>query len=145
MGDYFHKKSQINKKSFLMIHLIFSSHYCSIDLKRQSEHSGLRPDTSSLVQLQDQQTNSFYVASVWTRKGSNRGPNWKQLAAKRFKREHFVWSFESPIKDALSLIKYSLYVDMVQKGNLLDTFDKFFKLSTIGKLFVGWIKISNGC
>ena len=51
-GDDFHKKFQ----SFFIInffhcflYLIFSSDFCFIDLKRQSEHSGLRPDTSSLV------------------------------------------------------------------------------------------------
>ena len=34
---------------FIFLHLIFSFYFCFIDLKRQSEHSGLRPDTSSLV------------------------------------------------------------------------------------------------
>ena len=29
----------------------FSSYFCSIELKRQSEHSGLRSDTSSLVNV----------------------------------------------------------------------------------------------
>ena len=33
----------------LFLHLIFPRYYCSIDLKRQSEHSGPRLDTSSLV------------------------------------------------------------------------------------------------
>ena len=33
----------------ILLRLNFSFYYCSIDLKRQSEHSGLRPDTSSLV------------------------------------------------------------------------------------------------
>ena len=47
VGGCFNKKSQ----TFLFLHLNFSCYYCSIDLKRQSEHSGLRPDTSSLVQL----------------------------------------------------------------------------------------------
>ena len=32
-------------------HLPFLCYYCSIDLKMQSEHSGLHPDTSSLVPL----------------------------------------------------------------------------------------------
>ena len=48
----FIEKFQIlEKKSFFFIlfHLIFSSYYCSINLKRQSENSVLRPDTSSLV------------------------------------------------------------------------------------------------
>ena len=40
------------KKTFsVFLRLIFLCYYCSIDLKMQSEHSGLRPDTSSLVPL----------------------------------------------------------------------------------------------
>ena len=34
--------------SFMLLHLVFSCYCCSIDLKRQSEHSELRLDTSSL-------------------------------------------------------------------------------------------------
>ena len=44
--------SNFRKKNFsfhFFIHLIFKCYYCSINLKRQSEHSGLHPDTSSLV------------------------------------------------------------------------------------------------
>ena len=37
------------KFHFILFHLIFLCYYCSINLKRQSEHSGLRPDTSSIV------------------------------------------------------------------------------------------------
>ena len=48
VGDDLYKKSQIKKISF-KLHLFFSYYYFSIDLKRQSEHTGLRPDTSSLV------------------------------------------------------------------------------------------------
>ena len=52
-GGCSHEKSQIkNKLNFIVLHLIVSCYYCFIDLKRQSEHSGLRPDTSSLVQFQ---------------------------------------------------------------------------------------------
>ena len=37
---------------FIFISFNFLCYYCcSINLKRQSEHSGLRPDTSSLVVL----------------------------------------------------------------------------------------------
>ena len=53
MGDDFHKKliSNLRKKnSFHFISFNFLCYYCcSINLKRQSEHSGLRPGTSSLV------------------------------------------------------------------------------------------------
>ena len=51
VGDDFHKKFQfLEKKIFILfLHLIFKCYYCSINLKRQSEHSGLCPDTSSLV------------------------------------------------------------------------------------------------
>ena len=35
--------------NFILLHLNFSCYCCSIDLKRQSEHSGLPPDTSSFV------------------------------------------------------------------------------------------------
>ena len=51
-GDDFHKKFQILEKKihFILFHLLFFMYYCcSINLKRQWEHSGLRPDTSSLV------------------------------------------------------------------------------------------------
>ena len=51
-GDDFHKKFQILEKkiSFFLFHLIFLCYNCcSINLKKQSEHSGLRPVTSSLV------------------------------------------------------------------------------------------------
>ena len=51
-GDNFHKKIQILEKkfSFFFISFNFLCYYCcSINLKRQSEPSGLRPDTSSLV------------------------------------------------------------------------------------------------
>ena len=50
-GDDFVKKIQILEFffSFYFITLTFLCYYCSINLKRQSEHSGLRPDTSSLV------------------------------------------------------------------------------------------------
>ena len=46
------KIKNFRKKSFhfILFQLIFLCYYCcSINLKRQSEHSGLRPDTSSLV------------------------------------------------------------------------------------------------
>ena len=36
---------------FLLLHLIFSCYYCSIDLKTLSKHSGRRPGTSSLVEV----------------------------------------------------------------------------------------------
>ena len=46
----FIKKFKLKKKPFYVISLNFLCHYCcSINLTKQSEHSGLRPDTSSLV------------------------------------------------------------------------------------------------
>ena len=42
------------KKSFHFILLpliFFIGYYCSKNIKRQSEHPGLRPDTSSLVKM----------------------------------------------------------------------------------------------
>ena len=52
-GNDFHKKNlkfQKKKLHFILFQLIFFMFYCcSINLKRQSENSGLRPDTSSLV------------------------------------------------------------------------------------------------
>ena len=55
-GDDFHKKFQFleEKKLFILFFLTFYFlmllfYYCSINFKRQSEHSGLHPDTSSLV------------------------------------------------------------------------------------------------
>ena len=52
MGDNFHKKFQIleeKKFHYILFHLILIRYNCSINLKRQSEHSRLRPDTSNLV------------------------------------------------------------------------------------------------
>ena len=50
-GVNFTKNLKFEQKNFIfyLLHLIFSCYYCSIDLKRQSEHSGTRPDTSSFV------------------------------------------------------------------------------------------------
>ena len=51
-GGCFYKKSQIlleKKFNFFLLHLNLPCCYCSIDLKGQSEHSGLGSDTSSLV------------------------------------------------------------------------------------------------
>ena len=46
----FIKNFKLKKNSLYFISFIFLMYYCcSINLKRQSEHSGLRPDTSSLV------------------------------------------------------------------------------------------------
>ena len=46
----FIKNFKYKKNSFYFISFNFLCYYCcSINLKRQSEHSGLRPDTSSLV------------------------------------------------------------------------------------------------
>ena len=55
VGGWFSLKiSNFRKKNFhfILFHLIFLCYYCcSINPKRQSEHSGLRPDTSSLVSV----------------------------------------------------------------------------------------------
>ena len=48
---------------FLLLHLIFSSYSCFIDLKRQSEHSGLHPDTSSLVFFSKSYDDAFSMSS----------------------------------------------------------------------------------
>ena len=48
-GDDFHKKFQILEKKIPFWFIFFKCYYCSINLNRQSEHSGLRPDTSILV------------------------------------------------------------------------------------------------
>ena len=58
-GIIFIKISNFRKKNFhfILFHFIFLCYYCcSINLKKHSEHSGLRPDTSSVV--------SFYI--LWT-------------------------------------------------------------------------------
>ena len=48
----FRKKNlKIKKINFILFHLIFVCYYGSIDFKRQSKFSRLRPDTSSLVLL----------------------------------------------------------------------------------------------
>ena len=46
-------KKKLNSRNFffhfVLFHLMFPCYYCSIGLAKQSEHSGPRPDTSSLV------------------------------------------------------------------------------------------------
>ena len=44
---------------FVLLHFIFKCYYCSINLKRQSEHSEFCPDTSSLVCPCSQMHRSF--------------------------------------------------------------------------------------
>ena len=48
-GGMFSQK--ISLKTITLLHLNFSCYYCFIDAKRQSEYSGLRPDTRSLVDI----------------------------------------------------------------------------------------------
>ena len=48
-GDDFHKKFQILEKKISFFFTFNFSMLLLLHLKRQSEHSGLRPDTSSLV------------------------------------------------------------------------------------------------
>ena len=43
------KNFKLKKNHFFLFHLFFECYYCFIDLKRQPEHSGLRPHTSSHV------------------------------------------------------------------------------------------------
>ena len=53
-GMIFIKKFQIlEKEIFILFYFVyfFKCYYCSINQKRQSEHSGFRPDTSSLVRI----------------------------------------------------------------------------------------------
>ena len=47
----FTKSLKLKKNLFISLRLIFSCYYCSIDLKKQLEHSGLCPDKSNLVVL----------------------------------------------------------------------------------------------
>ena len=49
---FFAKISKLKKIYFILFTLNFLCYYCSIDLKRQSELSGPRPDTSSPVFFQ---------------------------------------------------------------------------------------------
>ena len=49
---FFTKNLKLKKNSFFFsVHLVFSFYYCSIELKRQSEKSGLCSDTISPVQF----------------------------------------------------------------------------------------------
>ena len=54
------KISIIKKIEFNFLRLSFSCYYCSIDLTRRSEHSGLRPETSSFVLILDCNSNISY-------------------------------------------------------------------------------------
>ena len=54
VGGDFHKQFQILEEKkfsilFCVIEFFNVIYYCSKNLKRHSEHSGFRPDTSSLV------------------------------------------------------------------------------------------------
>ena len=57
---FIEKFSNFRKKKafhFILFHLVFLCcvcYYCSINIKRQSELSGFRPDTSSLVLIKKQ-------------------------------------------------------------------------------------------
>ena len=51
MGGFSQKNSNPIFLPFFLLLLIFSYYNWSIDLKRLSEHSGIRPDTSSLVMI----------------------------------------------------------------------------------------------
>ena len=51
-GMIFKTISNFRKKNFILFYYIFFiGYYCSLNIKRQSEHSGLCPDTSTLVPL----------------------------------------------------------------------------------------------
>ena len=62
-GDDFHKKLQILEKKISFNFIAFNffiGYYCSINIKRQSEHSGLRLDTSSLVIIGENNSRTFF-------------------------------------------------------------------------------------
>ena len=65
-GMIFIKNFKLKKKiHFILFHLFFFMFYCcSINLKRQSEHSGLRPGMSSLVCFKLEQDNDIFVVKV---------------------------------------------------------------------------------
>ena len=52
------------KISFISLQLIFSCYYCSIDLKRQSEYSGLCLGLSSLVTINPREKNTTGAAQL---------------------------------------------------------------------------------
>ena len=71
-GNDFQRKFQILEKSFhfILLQLIVSCYYCSKNHKKQSEHSGLRPDTSSFVMpwtwiAQVIKTNTIFLNTLW--------------------------------------------------------------------------------
>ena len=67
-GDVFTKKISnfLEKKfNFTLLHLNFPCYYCSIDLKRHSEHSVLCHDTSSLVVPTFDKKVTEYLCSGW--------------------------------------------------------------------------------
>ena len=47
---------------FILLNLIFLGYYCSINLKKPSEHSGLCPDTSSFIEIMN--SNEQWVLQV---------------------------------------------------------------------------------
>ena len=66
-GMIFKKNSNFGKKNFhfILLHFIFIGYYCSLNIKKQSEHSGLRPDTSSLVFPTFDMKVTEYLCSGW--------------------------------------------------------------------------------
>ena len=66
-GDDSPKKIQILEKKLFhfFFHLFFDCYYCPINLKRQSEHSGLGPNTSSLVVPTFDTKVTEYLCSGW--------------------------------------------------------------------------------
>ena len=61
------KKFQLKQISFFITFnwLMIIMFHCSINLKRQSEHSGLRPDTRSLVVPTFDTKVTDYLCSGW--------------------------------------------------------------------------------
>ena len=69
------------KFNFISLHLNFPYYYCSIDLKKQSEHSGLLPDTSSLVSHLSF-ISLFFATRIGVQKSTLTNENLKKLKIK---------------------------------------------------------------
>ena len=96
---------------FISLNLIFLCYYCSIDLKRQSEHSGLHLKTSSLVRFWCRKKRNFFVKTF---------PKSAQYEAKDRENRRFkkAWTFFFGQPNFPSLLEASKKVPKVYQNFL---------------------------
>ena len=117
--------------NFILLRLVFYVIFCSIDFKRQSEHSGFRPDTSTLVVPTFDENGIFmlgvvfFIQSTFADRNSNFQqnffiPHWKyQLLDFKCKKIFHLqiifvkfWGFENL---PYSRIKFARFEEFINK------------------------------